>query len=55
MSDWLFRMPSALAATGDPGRPACETAKATTHLFDVDDPESSSRALWSERGIAIID
>ncbi|MEU7898283.1 carboxylesterase family protein [Nonomuraea sp. NPDC049152] len=47
------------AATGDPGWPAYDAVKATTHLFDVDpsdvsDPEAPSRALWSERGISII-
>ncbi|MFD1939873.1 carboxylesterase/lipase family protein [Nonomuraea mangrovi] len=47
------------AATGDPGWPVYEPAKAVTHLFDVDpsdvaDPEAPSRAIWSERGISII-
>ncbi|MBB3727529.1 carboxylesterase/lipase family protein [Nonomuraea dietziae] len=48
------------AATGDPGWPAYDSLTATTHLFDVEpsdvsDPEAASRALWGERGIALLD
>ncbi|GAA2678594.1 hypothetical protein GCM10010412_061890 [Nonomuraea recticatena] len=48
------------AATGDPGWPAYDSLTVTTHLFDVEpsdvsDPEAASRALWGERGIALLD
>ncbi|MFI6538249.1 carboxylesterase/lipase family protein [Nonomuraea sp. NPDC050547] len=43
------------AATGSPGWPEYEPVNAMTHLFDVTpsdvgDPESATRALWSEAG-----
>ncbi|MFI6290667.1 carboxylesterase/lipase family protein [Nonomuraea sp. NPDC050790] len=43
------------AATGEPGWPEYEPVNAVTHLFDVTpsdvgDPESATRALWTEAG-----
>ncbi|MEV4067865.1 carboxylesterase family protein [Nonomuraea dietziae] len=42
------------------GWPAYDSLTATTHLFDVEpsdvsDPEAALRALWGERGIALLD